>query len=114
MDLLKEENGYSLIEALVSISILGIIIIITAILFTKLLSGNSIYSKSEALILAKNEIEYVRQNKIFSDTAYNNSDGNMLITRTIKQEDSLYKVIVSVSNKSKEKQLISMNILIGK
>lgn len=112
MDILKEESGYSLIEALVSISILGIIIIITAMLFTTILSGNSIYSKSEALVLAKNEIENVRQNKILTDTAYNNKEGNLLITRSIKQEDSLYKVNVCVSNKSREKQLISLNILL--
>lgn len=106
---LKDQEGYTLIESLVGIIIIGIVIVFFAVFFKQIFSNPKILLKSDAMILANQEIERCINYKISSDTSYLNNRQNLRIFRTITKSDKLNKVIVRVVTDSGRSEIISLS-----
>lgn len=109
MDKLKNQNGYTLIETLVSIIILGLAIGFFAVFFKQIYANSKILLKSDAIVLANHEIERCINFKIVSDTNYFNSLGNLMVSRKIESLGKLNNALVSIASDSGKKEIITLS-----
>jgi Tfp pilus assembly protein PilV len=78
MDLLKNEEGTTLIEALTSMVVLGLIVGITTMFISSIYENPALFLKREALSMASSEMNNSKNSKATTDTSYSNSSGNMI------------------------------------
>lgn len=96
MDLLRREDGFSLIESLIVILLLGLLVTFTAAFFNDLFNRPGVFLKSEALNLASREINYCINNKLTDDTLYNANKDKLQIKRSVTDELNGYDITVNV------------------
>lgn len=111
MDPLKiqKQDGFSIIESLVGITILGILVTISVQLFTGIYKIPELLLKREALHLAAQELNRTISNAEFIDTTYKNMNENLVINKRVSQTNMSNLVLVKVSvqfNRSKEEILL--------
>lgn len=109
MDILKKENGTTILESLVVILLLGILITLTAGFFTTLFNNKNML-KSEALLLAQQEISRVTTEKSENDTTYTNVTENLKVQRFIYKEEALNRVEVMISKTSSDSIILSLKV----
>jgi Tfp pilus assembly protein PilV len=107
MDLLKKENGTTILETLVVILLLGILVTLTAGFFTTIFNNKNML-KGDALQLAQQEISRTISETSEQDTSYSNGTGNLRVRRLVYKEEGLYKVEVLVSRASTDSLIISL------
>lgn len=107
MDLLKEENGTTILESLVVILLLGILITLTAGFFTTVFNNKNML-KGEALLIAQQEISRTISEVSERDTSYTNETGNLSVRRIVYKDTELCKVEVLVSKASTDSLIISL------
>ena len=107
MDLLREENGTTILESLVVILLLGILITLTAGFFTTVFNNKNML-KGEALLLAQQEISRTISEASQRDTSYTNETGNLIVRRIVYKEDELCRIEVLVSRVSTDSLIISL------
>lgn len=105
MDLLKEENGTTILETLVVILLLGILVTLTAGFFTTIFNNKNML-KGDALQLAQQEINRVLSEKSENDTTYNNESENLKVQRIITKDEKLNCVEVMISRSSTDSVLL--------
>jgi type II secretory pathway pseudopilin PulG len=105
MDLLKEENGTTILETLVVILLLGILVTLTASFFTTIFSNKSML-KGEALQLAQQEINRVLSEKSENDSTYKNKTENLKVQRIITKDGKLNSVEVMISKSNTDSLLL--------
>lgn len=105
MDLLKKENGTTIIESLVVILLLGILVTLTAMIFISLLLNPNML-RSDALRLAHHEIDKTIAQQAEQDTTYTNEQGNLKVHRFVSRTENVYQVEVAVSKNSSDSTLI--------
>lgn len=105
MDLLKEENGTTILETLVVILLLGILVTLTASFFTTIFNNKNML-KGDALQLAQQEINRVLSEKSENDTTYNNETENLKVQRIITKDVDLNSVDVMISKSSTDSLLL--------
>ena len=105
MDLL-EEKGFTIIETLVSIFMVGLILTLTVIFFNNILLNSTFIYKNEAFYLANNEIERVINSDLVTDTTYTNEKGSLIINREVVPENNTFQVVVTVTAKINQKEII--------
>jgi len=110
MGVLKQDDGFSIIEALVSIIILGIIITLGVILIKGIYSHPKALLRGEAFILASQEIDHSIKSKVQNDTSYTNSVGNLTINRQLIPQGDLNKISVTVTFNSTKEDIVSFNV----
>ena len=108
MDILKQD-GYSIIETLVSFVILGLIVTFTVGVYLNLFHNPKLILKSEALHLASHEMDCVLNNKTYNDTTYLNEHKNLQILRKISREESLFRVDILVFFVPNKTELIDLS-----
>ena len=108
MDLL-EEKGFTIIETLVSIFMVGLILTLTIIFFNNILLNSTFIYKNEAFYLANNEIERVINSGIITDTTYTNQSGSLIIKREIVPSENTIQVVVTVTAKINEKEIVALS-----
>lgn len=106
---LKDESGYTIIESLVSLSVLGMLIVLTATILMKVFYNPKLILRNEALLLAKNEIGNSIRYKSTIDSTYTSANGNLLIERRITLQRSLHQIEVSVKMVNSEKEIIRLS-----
>jgi len=111
MDKLKDQSGYTIMETLVSILLIGIIITLFAMFFNQVFSNPKLLLRSEALNLANQEVERSINTKSTTDTSYTNNQANLRIERKIESEESLVKAIVSVKSVIAGKEILSLSVM---
>lgn len=111
MDKLKDQLGYTIMETLVGIILIGLIITFFAMFFNQIFSNPKLLLRSEALTLANLEIEKSINTKAINDTIYKNTNGNLLIKRNIKQEKKLVKSTVVVQTVSSKDSILTLTAL---
>lgn len=111
---ISNEDGFSMIEALVGIVILGLILTLTSAFVKGIFSHPKALLKGEALMLAGQEIDCSARNRMFTDTVYSNPSGNLAITRTATALDSLEKINVTVRYKSTNEEVVSLTSYVAK
>jgi len=109
MDLLKNENGATMIETLVGIILLGIIITVSFSLLIKIYSNPNLIHKHEALLLASQEITNCLNNKILVDTSYTNINKNLTVTRKIRVDENIYTAVVKVTPARSELEIVVLS-----
>ena len=109
MDLLKKEDGSTIIENLVGIIIMGLIVTLSFSVLIKLYSNPSLLQKDEAFLLASQEVSNCINSKSISDTTYKNSSGNLQLTRTITMEGGAYKTTVKVVAVGVNREIITLS-----
>jgi len=102
MDILNQDSGFSIIETLVTILIVGILIIIVSIFMETIFSNPRLFLKSKALYLGQEEINYVINHSAYTDTSYFNNKANLFVNRQITELDKVYKINVSVMKADEE------------
>lgn len=107
MDILKKENGSTIIEALVTIVLIGILVILTAG-FVNMLLTNSTLVKQEALSLAYQEMDRTLSQVTLNDTIYRNEKGNMSVRRIITEDENGLKAEVMVNRISADTLIFSI------
>lgn len=105
MDLLKEENGTTILETLVVILLLGILVTLTAGFFTTIFNNKNML-KGDALQLAQQEINRVLSEKSENDTTYTNEIENLKVQRNITKDEKLNFVEVMISIASTDSPLL--------
>ena len=108
MDLLKKENGETLIEVMVAIVIIGLITGFTLIFFTNIFENPRLLKKDDALFYANQEINYAVKNRQTRDTVYFSPDSSMLIERKIVKDKNIYNINVNVKLKNSDKFLVEL------
>lgn len=106
----NKESGFSLIETLVSILVLGLIVTFSLVFFDKIYSNPQILLKGEALRLAELEMSYCINNKIATDTVYMNSGNNLMIERRVSDNKGLLNAEVKILPINQVKELISLEV----
>jgi prepilin-type N-terminal cleavage/methylation domain-containing protein len=91
-----KDEGFSLIEALVSIVILGLLSSIFFSFLSNTINKPVLTYRAEALVLAQNEIQRTIAARNLRDTSYCNMKGNMTIYKHVTENESLYKINVVV------------------
>ncbi|MDP4196296.1 MAG: prepilin-type N-terminal cleavage/methylation domain-containing protein [Bacteroidota bacterium] len=110
MHLLKED-GFTIIETLTAVVLLGITVVFTVIVFNTLFFNHKLNSRLEAIRFAENEMDFTIQNKIFTDTSYFTPKGNLKVIRKIKSEEKLYNICVEIRTVSNNKELLNLSLL---
>ncbi|MGD8782530.1 MAG: hypothetical protein PVH88_26685 [Ignavibacteria bacterium] len=103
---LLEEKGFTIIETLVSIFMLGLILTLTIIFFNNTLLNSTFVYKNEAFYLANNEIERTINSELISDTTYTNKSGSLIIKREVLPGENMLEIIVTVTAKINEKEIV--------
>lgn len=109
MELLKDQSGYSLIETLVCISLLGIILFISTSVFVRLFANPKILVRNEALFIANEEITRATQKKEFKDTTYTNENANLTIERRVIESGEFAQIEVYVRHSSQSKEIVKLS-----
>lgn len=109
--ILRNNEGFSLVETLVSIVIAGITITLGITAYTSIISNPDLTYKNEAFLLASDCIDNSLSNRAFSDTAYYNSTGYLRIERKVIIVNSLNLISVEVTYVRKNKRLILLEVL---
>lgn len=110
MELLKNHSGYSLIEMLVCISLLGIIILVSTSVYIRTFSNPKIIFRSEALFLANQEINNALHNKLFRDTAYTIDKSLLMVERKVKENKGLIYLDVSILYGVQKKEIAKLSV----
>ncbi|KAF0140067.1 MAG: hypothetical protein FD122_2702 [Stygiobacter sp.] len=113
MGILKNQSGYSLVETLACISLLGIILFISTSIYLRLFNNPQIILRSEALFLANKEIEAAIHTKAFRDTTYTSENTNLLIERLVTSVDQCVRIEVSVKHVHTQKEIIKLTSDVG-
>ncbi len=109
MGILKDESGYTLIETLVSIGLLGILIVLSATAYTRFFDNPKILLRNEALYMANQEITNSINKKIFTDTTYANENQNLEVRRNVFDVQKLYRIEVAVVFVQTQKELVRLS-----
>lgn len=104
----KDENGFTLIETLVSLLILGILVTLTMIMLNKIYANPKILLGREALRLAEAELTYCVNNTSLNDTIYTNERQNLKVKRKITDEGKLAKVEIAVVMNGNNKEILRL------
>ncbi len=110
MDKLNSQNGFTIMETLIGIIIIGLMITFFAMFFNQVFNNPKILLRSDAFVLANNEIERCMNLKISSDTSYTNRIGNLYIKRQITFLNKLNKAKVSIYTASGKKEILSLSV----
>ncbi len=113
MDLLKKENGTTIIESLVVILLLGILVTVTAVFFNSLFLNHNML-KSDALHLAQQEVDRTLSQHAEKDTSYLNSTGNLNVRRIVIQNENHFDIHVVVSLTRNDSTIIDLNAIYSK
>ena len=105
---MNNQSGFSLIETLVSMVILGLLVTFTIMFFNNIYSNPKLLLRSEALLLADVEISKCMNFKLASDTSYINLNGNLEVIRNVIREERLLKVAITVRAKSNKKEILKL------
>ncbi|QQS36966.1 MAG: type II secretion system protein [Ignavibacteriales bacterium] len=107
MDLLNNENGSTILEALVVIVLIGILAVMTTSIFNIVLN-NPVSIKQEALNFAYQEMNRVISQSAMTDSVYTNDKGNMIVQRNITELDSNLIVEISVKKSYSDSTIVSL------
>lgn len=110
MDILKREEGVSIIESLVSIVILGLIVVLGVMVMSGLFTHPRVLLKGEACQLVSSEIDYSLKHNPLIDTSYTNSTGNLLVKRHVTEVDSLTRIEVKVTYKGTGEEVATLAV----
>ncbi len=105
MDLLKNENGSTILEALVVIILIGILSVLTMTFFNVILN-TSLRTKQEAQTLAYQELNRTISQAARSDSIYLNHKGNLIISRNITEEERYIKAEIEIKKSSSDSTII--------
>jgi len=94
-----DEEGFSIIEALVSIVIIGITSIIIISFLIMFLRGTKFLNRMDALLMVQNEIQSTLVYKTFNDTSYANLKGNLILYKKVNNLNNYYQFDFSVKDK---------------
>lgn len=111
MDLLTKTDGYSLIEALVGITILGLLVGFVLMVSLRLMSNPKLTLQHKALLIAENEVNYCQSISVEKDTCYLNSNNTLTVKRTVKIEDNSKIIIITIKHTKSEQVLLSYSFV---
>lgn len=114
MELLKNKSGYTLIETVVSIGLLGVLIVLSAFVYTRFFNNPKILLRDEALLLANMEITNSVNRGLITDTSYMNANGNLKVERKIEDMGSYNKISVIIIFVQNGKVIINLSADIKK
>ena len=106
---INSENGFTIIESLVTILIIGLILTMTIIVFNNLFSAPGLLLKSDAFSAATEEISKCVENRTSTDTIYNVSN-NLVLKRKISSVDELLMANVSIIQKHNDNNIITLHV----
>lgn len=106
---LLDEQGFSIIETLTAIVILGLIMAFSAMLVKGFFFSPKGPLKGEALTLASGEMDHTINTSLRTDTSYFNAPGNLLVERNITEKDSLLSIGVSVKSRRTEQVVLTLH-----
>ena len=111
---LNEQSGFSLIETVVSIGLLGILVTLSVIAYTRFFDNPKILLRNEALYMANQEITNAVNKRRFTDTTYTNINGNLAVERNISDLQTYYKMEVAVIFVQNKMELVKLSADIKK
>lgn len=110
MDILRKDGGFSLIETLVAMLLLGLLVTFTVTFFNDLFDKPSIFLKNQALCIAYDEMNYCLNQKISTDTTYVSNQKNLSVNRNITRELYGYDLNVNVYlTDNQKKNIVSLS-----
>lgn len=111
MVIIKNEKGYSLIESMVGIILLGFIVIISMIIFTNIFTNPKLIYNKEASYLLFNETENIINNRILTDSTYFNNKKTLIIQREIEKKESYFIANVLVKENKNNRIINKMSFM---
>ena len=114
MDLLKKQDGTTILETLIGILILGIIVTISFALLIKVFGNQKLMNEQEAYQLANETISNSINTYSITDTSFNNNKGNLLVERKVLSEDMVHKITVKVYSAFSKNEIVSLTATIVK
>lgn len=106
---IKSDDGFTIIESLVSLLIIGLVVSLCIIFLNILFSNPGLFLKSEALNAASREIERCIEYRYTNDTTYTTSN-NLVINRNIKVENNIIYADINVLHREKSKNILTLHV----
>lgn len=103
-----DDNGFSMIEGLVSILLVGLILGLSFIILNNLAGSPKLIKRGEAFNLSNQEIQYCKNDTGIEDTSY--TINGLTVTRSITDRNSFNEFIIRVKCKSNDKTLVELSI----
>jgi prepilin-type N-terminal cleavage/methylation domain-containing protein len=108
--LLDNKDGFTIVETLVVITILGLLVTLTSVFFTQIFNNPKKMLQGDAFSLARNEIDYCIRFKPESDTLYKNDIGNLSVKRKVTGNENNFNTSVSVDFIKNKSRLIELKV----
>lgn len=104
LSLKNNEEGYTIVEMLVALSLLSLLLYFSAGILGNLALNNSIAAKTQAVNEAKNQLEKTLVYKDFRE--FEKKIGNLLLLKqTVTKQDELLKIQIEIYHR-KTKQML--------
>ncbi|MFC2094555.1 Tfp pilus assembly protein FimT/FimU [Bacteroidota bacterium] len=110
MHLLDTKDGFTIVETLVVIMILGLLVTLTSVFFSQIFNNPKKMLQGEAFSLARNEIDYCIRFKPESDTLYKNDVGNLSVRRKVNGNENNFNTSVYVDFNKNKSRLIELKV----
>jgi prepilin-type N-terminal cleavage/methylation domain-containing protein len=107
------DEGFSLIEALVSIVLIGILSTLILSFIIKLSTGDKSLARMDALTMARTEIGNTITNRTINDTSYSDAKGKLTLFKYVTNKDSYFEINILVKN-NKNVELVDIPVAIKK
>ncbi len=108
MKVIRGKNGFSIIEALVSIVLLGLLLSLTASFFTSLFDKPELLLKDEALLMAESSMNKSVRQSLFSDSLYYNEKKTLEVSRKVYYDSSFVNILIIVKGAGKNKEIVRL------
>lgn len=114
MGILKNQSGFSLIETLICISLLGVLLVLTSMIFVRFFSNPKMLLRNEALFMANQEMTNSINIKRLTDTTYVNTNANLTLVKKVQDAGNCNKVDITVKTVHNELEIVKLSVEIRK
>lgn len=104
-------EGFSIIETLVAITILGLLVAFTLTFFNRFYENPVYLLKDEAYRAASLEAENTLANRSYRDTSYIHKN-KLKVIKLVRMNDFSYLITIKVIYKNRSTQLSLLNLLV--
>ena len=106
--IISNSKGYTIIEILVAIIVLGLLVSFTSAFFNHIYKYPKILLSGEALFLAEQEIQNSISRKVYTDSLYFSERRNLRIHRKIHADKNLLNITVIVTSITGREKIITL------
>ena len=111
---IEAEEGYTLMEVLVSISLVIMLMSVCVMFFNTIFKSPSLNLKGRAFLEARSQMEYCLKELPIHDTSYFSADKKIIIARKLTNDSSGTSVTITAALPDSGKELLNLKAYISR